>query len=229
VTVSEETRDTPDGWTLALTHFIPDQETPPVLILAHRYGGDRAYWRDAAHRLAQHGYLVTTFDLRGHNDSRRHADASRDYRAFKEADWQEALQDLSTAHVAAEEAGGDTSAIAVGGEGIGAALALYYALAEPAVQAVLLFSPALNDHGIDTLAGMRRLRETPSLIMAGEADTAAARAATALHDAAPVFSELRMWPTGALGADVLYQTSDAFDQLLQWLNTTYRDARNSEN
>lgn len=219
--VLSETATTPDGWKIALTHFVPDRPSPAIILLAHRYGGDQEVWQGAARRLAQAGYLVTTFDFRGHGESRTREGVATDYRTLPESAWQEALQDFATARAAAVAAGGDGSNIAAGGEGMGADLALYYGLAEPTVQAVLLFSPGLMDHNIDTLAAMQRLRQTPSLLIAGTSDTASARAVSALQSAAPVFAEMRTYETSAHGADILAVVPDALDQWVRWLNTIF--------
>lgn len=217
--------ETVDDWRIAVTCYVPDADHPPVLLLAHRYGGHRRLWDAPAQRLLRKGYLVATFDLRGHGDSRLHAGQVADYRTLRDEAWQEALRDFDAARQAALAAGGDPDNVAVAGEGLGADLALYYALAEPAIQAVVLLSPGLHDKGIDTMAGMRRLRETPSLLMAGDADTPSARAVHSLHDAAPVFADLRTYPTGAYGADLLVAVPEAYDEWIQWLEEVFRNAR----
>ncbi len=51
-----------------MEHFAGDP-AQPSLLFAHGFGQTRLAWRNAARRLAAHGYAGTTFDARGHGES----------------------------------------------------------------------------------------------------------------------------------------------------------------
>lgn len=68
----------------------PEGERPPVVVLAHGYGGDQAVMSPMARSFAEAGYAVVTFDFRGHgsNTDRFAGELAEDVSAV--VDWAEA-------------------------------------------------------------------------------------------------------------------------------------------
>ena len=207
-----------DGMRVASTVYTPRLDNaPPGLILVHRYGGDRAVWEGFAHAARRHGLLVIALDLRGHGESRERNGESLHYARMSHAAIRESLHDIEAAKHQLLEAGAHPDHLAVMGEGLGANLALHFALKDPDIQAVVMVSPGLEHQGIGTENEIRQLTDCPTLLISGEGDAYAAMSASALKAAAPIFSELRTWPGGAHGADLLATHPQAVPYILQWL------------
>lgn len=213
----EQTLETADGWLLAVSVFPAAAEKAPGLLLVHGYGAGREVWEHFARRAQQDGYCCVAVDLRGHGGSRRADGTAPGYRSLGEAAWRNAAADLRAALGALLDAGADPDNLGVAGEGMGASLALLYAAEEPAMQAVVMVSPALDEHGLRPEPVIRRMRERPVLILAAEHDTPAHTAATVLKQAAAGFCELRIYPGSAYGADLFTVSENALLQVFGWL------------
>ncbi|HDP35516.1 MAG TPA: alpha/beta fold hydrolase [Candidatus Hydrogenedentes bacterium] len=216
--------DSGDGVRLTATLYAPDAVFPPGIILAHRYGGYRGVWERTARTLKQHGIMAIAVDLRGHGESRLRNGAAIHYRQIPQDAWLDALEDIRAAKKALLEAGAHPDNLAVAGEGLGASLALHYALDDPDMQAVIMISPGLDTQGIHTEEAIKKLVDCPTLLIAGEGDSYAAMSATALNNAAPVYSELRTWSGGAHGVDLFAAHPEATHFILEWLRNIFASA-----
>lgn len=117
-----------DGLRLALETF----GKGPPLLFAHGLSGDREQSRRELAPLAPH-YEVNVFDQRGHGTSTPVSDPSLYAPALMAADLRRILDDLGIARAI------------VGGESMGAATALHFALDFPErVEALLLVAPAFG-------------------------------------------------------------------------------------
>ncbi len=204
-----------DGFTLSAALYAPQAQAPPGLILAHRYGDDRSVWNGFAEAARGWGVMTLALDLRGHGDSRMRDGERIQYRQIP--DWRAGLRDIRAAKSALLAHGADPNNLAVAGEGLGANLALLYALEDPDMQAVVMLSPGLDYQGVEIEKAMGTLQDCPSLLMTSEGDSYAAMSANALHAAAPVFSELRAWPGAAHGTDLFASRPEAIRFVLHWL------------
>jgi len=214
---------TADGVAVAGTLHAPDPRAakghPPGLLLVHGFGGDRGVWEGFAEAAAARGYLCAAVDLRGHGDTRS---PDRDAVERGPAGWRAALADLAAAREALVAAGADPETLAVAGEEFGASLALLYALAEPAVHAVVGVSPVLEMRGLDAERAVRDLKDCPALFVAAENDGLGAAAARALKAAAPVFCEARLYRGTASGADLFAAHPQAMGEVFTWLEDVLR-------
>lgn len=209
-----------DGVAIYGTLYRPGIANPPGVILVHREGGDRASWGPMAMRLSAEGYMALAIDLRGHGQSRR-AGAGADaisFRNFNAGDWLNALQDLAAAKDALIRAGANPQNLGIGGEGIGANLALRYMVQEPAMQVVAAMSPGLDYKGLKTDDVMPALRERPVLLMAAEGDAYAAQSALTLKAASEGYCELRSYPGAAHGVDIFAASQQAMEQFVEWFS-----------
>lgn len=173
---------------------------PPGLLLVPGPGRDHGVWEGFAAAAAARGYLCAAVDLPGGVPPDRAA-----------------LAGLAAARAALVAAGTDPENLAVAGEESGATLALWYALAEPAVQAVVGISPVLEMGGLDAERAVRDLKDCPALFVAAENDGPGAAAARALRAAAPVFSEVRLYRGTASGADLFAAHPQAMGEVFTWL------------
>ncbi len=176
---------------------------PPGLLLVHGIGRDGGVWEGFAAAAAARGYLCVTVD------------------GVPTAE-NAALSTLAAAREALVAAGADPENLAVAGEEFGATLALLYALAEPAVQAVVGVSPVLEMEGLDAERAVRDLKDCPALFVAAENDGLGAAAARALKAAAPVFCEARLYRGTASGADLFAAHPQAMGEVFTWLEGILR-------
>jgi hypothetical protein len=61
--------DSADGAELRGTFYPAAKAKAPVVLMLHRYGGNRQGWEKAAEELQSKGFAVLTFDFRGHGES----------------------------------------------------------------------------------------------------------------------------------------------------------------
>lgn len=206
---------TADGATVTGVLHTPDPRTargrPPGLLLVPGPGRDHGVWEGFAAAAAARGYLCAAVDPRGHGVSDRAAGQRAPEGGHA------ALANLAAAREALVAAGADPENLAVAGEEFGATLALLYALAEPAVQAVVGVSPVLEMGGLDAERAVRDLKDCPALFVAAENDGLGAAAARALKAAAPVFSEVRLYRGTASGADLFAAHPQAMGEVFTWL------------
>lgn len=210
---------TSDGWTLPGVLYLPAKAAPPGLICLHRYGASHDTWAQFASRAMAMGYAVIALDLRGHGESRRTDGAARGYRDLDARGWKPAVADVRAAKQALLEAGAAPGDLALVGEGLGASIALHYAVLDETIQAVVALSPQLETGGIKTEPLMARLARRPVLIAAAEDDAAAYTAGTVLDQAAGGFCEWRVYPGSAQGSALFAVNQNALELTLQWLRS----------
>lgn len=213
-----ETLHASDGITLPAHLFVPTRPNAPGLILVHRLGANATLWEPLAVRAQQSGYLVVTFDLRGHGASRDAQGLPMDYKSFTDSNWHTVLHDIDAAKKLLLDAGADPNNLFVGGEGLGASLALQYAAAHPDMQGLVMLSPALNDHGIDAEPLLAALAERPTLLVWSEGDAYAASSGSTLKAIAPGHVESHTYPGTAHGTDIFATSVQAVGQIVVWLD-----------
>jgi dienelactone hydrolase len=216
------TVQTEEGYTIATTIYAPATAKPPGIILLHRYGGDRTLWSHTASVLQQNGILALALDMRGHGESNTKEGNPIHYRQLPEDGWLDALQEVRTAKKLLLDHGADPDNLVVAGEGMGAAIALHYALQDPDMQGAIMLSPGLKSNGIVTSDAISQLNDCPTLLVASEGDAYAATSAAALNQAAPVFSELRTWSGSAHGVDIFVAHPEAITFVVEWLQTIFK-------
>jgi hypothetical protein len=180
-----------------------------LLITGHRRAPER--WQPLLELLLPAGYAACVVSL-----------------PHPEQDWLSLLPALRAALDEAVAHGSDPANLFAGGEGLGGSLALHLALADPRVQAVVMLSPGLTAHGIETEQAIKGLTDCPVLLISTEDDAYAATSAQVLKAAAPVFSELRSYSGSAFGADLLSTAPSSSAQLVLWLDFIRKNTRDAE-
>lgn len=171
--------------------------------LAHMYPADASSWYPAARVIADTGYLVLAFDLRGYGDSEGDQDAAR------------ATVDLAAAVGALE--GHGARRVALGGASMGGAAALQLAASdEPA--AVIALSPPARFMGLDAITGASKIR-APVLLMAAQEDGPAYESLQALAGAMEA-EATRLFDGSAHGTNLLGDRPEALEEIVSFLRRT---------
>ena len=140
----------------------PARKQYPLVILVHMLSGSRWDWKDLPRHLVNSGYAVLAFDLRGHGDSVYQGKELKAWREFDHSDWQKMPDDITVLsdYIAKQPEFNmvDTHKIALIGASIGANIAVNYASKhDQQVQAMVLLSPGLEYHGIETFTPMSQI------------------------------------------------------------------------
>lgn len=185
-----------------------------VIIAVHDEGKNNDGWAVPSITLHREGYAVARWDLRGHGRS----SLNSPYTGFGDADWAKCADDLAMVVHAVRERVRPETPIIVAGEGYGGLLALDCARHHDGIAGVVMVSPPREAHGLDGVALVKDFEACPILILASENDTTRYPAAMAIKDAAPAFSEIRVYPGSARGTDLLAEKPDAMQQFAGWLD-----------
>jgi dienelactone hydrolase len=125
----------------ALPDPAPVGQRPPVIVLAHGFGGDRALMSSLARSFAAAGYAVAAFDFRGHGtNANRFGEAGNDLRADLDrvVDWVE-----TSPYV-------DPERLVVMGHSMGAGAVLDFATVDARPDVVVPISGGWNADGPET-------------------------------------------------------------------------------
>jgi len=161
---------TPDGVTLSGTYWGQSGKAPAVLLL-HMLGRTRADWEPLAEDLAARGYTVLAVDFRGHGESRQMGKKHLDFTDFTSRDWKGLLVDVRAAGTwLAAQPGVDPGKIAYVGASIGANAALMTGAGDKAVRTVVLLSPGIDYHGLQTERAMEEWGARPVFLVASDKD-----------------------------------------------------------
>ncbi len=162
-----------DGVPLSAALLPGLQPEDPLVVLVHRFHGDRAEWADLLQRLAQEpsvGLRVVSLDLRGHGASTRDAEGGplspgalpRDQIFKLERDVEAAIQfgkrDVKPAFVV------------LVGSSLGATLVARVAARVPDVKALALISPGALLEGQDVYTAYAAVRQLPTWFAVGRGD-----------------------------------------------------------
>lgn len=112
----------------------PPAPTTKAILLVHGLGDSPWSFTDVAHRLAEQGYVVRTLLLPGHGTQ------PADLIGIRLEDWQQLVREQISLLQR------DFPDVWLGGFSTGANLVLEYALDDPQIQGLVLFSPALRSN-----------------------------------------------------------------------------------
>ena len=208
---------TADGLLLESTLYHVDHEAPPGLVLLHDLGGDRHVWQRFARQAQQRGYACVAPNLRGHG----HGPPS--YRSFTHNDWRAAVDDITGAIDALTAAGASPQDIGIVGAGLGASIALHFALDHEQVACLVLVSPGLNDKGLGTENEIAAYGRRPVLLVTTEGDAYSAATCSTLKRNAQDLCELVEFAGTAHGTDIFAILPDAIPQTIRWLDLVLGD------
>ncbi len=200
----------------------------PAVLLLHDFGKDRDEWGAFPLLLQHNDIAVLAIDFRGHGESIRRLTANgpqrMDYRQFAERDFPSMLLDINAAMDWLEEQSViDKKRIAILGSGLGANLAVQYALEHDALAAMILFSPGLSYKDIRIDESFPKLRRMPLRLVASVEDSLAFESARRLLELrrqnghARDFKELIGCTGSTHGAEQLKVVKELPAVLIRWL------------
>lgn len=202
---------TPDGLALAATVYAPAGAGPfPGVVLAHMSGGTQGGWDDLPEALRQAGYVVLTFDFRGHGESEGSPDPPS-----AALDLTTALSYLRTLPEVA------TGQIGLVGASMGGMASVIVGADEVDVRTVVGISTSPGAGGQDAIAAIGRLSPRPFLAIGCTSDPITRpERATQLFDAAGEPKQLILLNCDAHANDIFYTDAgqELSDQLRQWLD-----------
>jgi len=195
----------------------PEPLFKSLLVTIHEAGSDNTGWAWPEGLLASEGHAVVRWDLRGHGVNPMD-DGAKWHASFEASEWARCADDLVQVVHAAKERAGAATPVILAGEGFGALLALDYAKRRGGVAGVVMVSPPREAHGLDGVALISDFNACPVLILASENDATRYPAAMAIQEAAPDFSEIRIYPGSARGTTLLGDKPDSMNQLAGWID-----------
>jgi dienelactone hydrolase len=208
-----------DGAVLAATLYPANGMPSCGVVLVHDKGARADQWEGFARRLQQSGIASIAFDLRGHGESTAPEGQPSSFEEFTTRDWLQTLLDIEAARNALPANGIDPENLALVGAGMGANLAAQYAAQDPSIQALVLISPGLEYDGVRIREAFEAYTRRPSMLIATKGDTYASASAQTLKKSASTFCELREYPGGAHGMDVMESLVSARETIVFWLES----------
>jgi pimeloyl-ACP methyl ester carboxylesterase len=211
---------------LAGTLYLAKDRSAPLLVLVHRYRGDRQEWAPLATRLAgaDKRYTILTFDLRGHG-------ASRSGVGKKKLDWADMtpkdIPALVTDVHAAIQHGlarteGKSSRVVLIGSSLGAALAARAASQDARVVAIGLVSPGAAIEGFDVYHPFADVRMLPSFLAGAKNDNVSKEPIDGMSRMAKELANVKLYDGRGHGAFGLFAEGDALiNDLEQWLTGVF--------
>ena len=189
-----------------------NQATQAVLLL-HMLGKDKSDYNNVSLYLQQNGFSVLAIDFRGHGNS------NLDYTTFTDADWQNLVVDVEASVDFLESKG--YKRIGVVGASIGANAGLKQAVQDTRIDSLVLLSAGEEYHGINVTA-IAPYYDRPVMIVAAMDDKEAAVAATRIYNAIEnPYTDLKMYPTGGHGTEMLKNQEGLAATIVTWLQGTY--------
>lgn len=203
---------TADEVNITAVYTETNQATQAVLLL-HMLGRDKSDYKSLSLYLQQNSFSVLAIDFRGHGNS------DLDYATFTDEDWQKLVLDVETGVDYLESKG--YKRIAVIGASIGANAGFKQAIQDTRIDSLVLLSAGEEYYGINVTA-IAPYYERPALIVAAMDDKEAAVAATRIYNAMKnPYVDLKMYPTGGHGTEMLTNQEGLAPTIVTWLQRTY--------
>ncbi|MCA9645970.1 MAG: alpha/beta fold hydrolase [Polyangiaceae bacterium] len=149
-----------------------DSKTAPLLVLVHRFRGDRHEWAPLLDRLAAapKQYRVVNVDLRGHGDSKSAAGGMvLDWGAMTQKEIPDLEKDIEAA-IQFGLQGAEPKHIVLIGSSLGATLVAKVAARQPKVAALGLVCPGARLEGQDVYHAYAEVRGLPTFFASGNGD-----------------------------------------------------------
>ena len=199
----EITIKTVDGLNISGTLY--GNESRDGIVMVHQMGKDRESWKPIIHKL-KNKYKILTIDLRGHGKSQG------DITKFTDGDYQKFPNDVQAAAFYLKRIG--VKNIAIVGASIGANAALQYAVKDENVSTLVLLSPGIQYHGIDSIKPATRYSNA-MLLVSGNADKYSTSTVNTLRYAHPN-AKLVTYSTSAHGTEIFGRNVGLEDEIYSW-------------
>jgi len=220
------TFETADKIPLSGTFYVAKDPTAPLVVLLHRYRGERVEWAPLAARLAEapKRYTILNVDLRGHGKSTSSSGKKKvDWANMTPKDMPAFVEDVhASIKYGLERTDGKTRGVVLVGSSLGAAFAARAASQEPKVVAIAVVSPGAAIEGYDIYHPFADVRTLPSFIAAAKDDNVAKEPVSALTQMAKEHGTVKIYDGRGHGAFGLGQEGrELFADLGEWLMSVY--------
>ncbi len=209
---------TPDGFTLK-GDFFPANPAAPVVLCLHQFGTNRSEFIGLAKALQCSGINAIAYDARGHGESVLKDGKKVTYETFTDKDFANMTVDMDSAIKFLRETKKITakSPIGIVGASIQSSTGLVYASEHPAVKAVVLLSPGLDYHGIDTKGPMSVYGNRPVFMAASINDSGSYKAVKELESLARGPLKKEIFSDAGHGAAMFRKDPSFQDRVAEWL------------
>jgi pimeloyl-ACP methyl ester carboxylesterase len=226
LTAEPATFETADKIPLSGTLYLSKDEASPILILVHRFRGDRSEWDGLAKRLAEakRRYTVLAFDLRGHGESKSSSGKRRvDWADMGPKDVPLFVEDVHAAtRFALERTQGKATRVVLVGSSLGGAIAARAASEDSHVVAVGLVSPGAQIEGFDVYHPFADVRMLPAFLAGAKDDNVSREPIDGLSRMAKDLATVKSYEGRGHGAFGLAAEGPAlFTDLETWLDGVY--------
>jgi pimeloyl-ACP methyl ester carboxylesterase len=229
LTAEAVTFETADKIPLSGTLYLSKEATAPLLILVHRFRGERAEWDGLTRRLVSGGgakrrYTILSFDLRGHGASRSSSGKTQlDWGTMGPKDVPKFVEDVHAAiRYAAERTKNEAPRVVLVGSSLGAAVVARAAGEDARVVAVGLVSPGAAIEGYDVYHPFADVRVLPSFLAGGNQDNVSREPIDALSRMAKEMATVKNYEGRGHGAFGLAAEGDSlWTDLEVWLDGVF--------
>lgn len=172
---------------------------------------NRRVWTSFATELANRGYAVLAFDLRGHGSTK----AARD--------WEKSPEDVVKAwEYLKSRPEVDRTRTAILGASIGANLALVASAATSDVSTAIALSPGPGAYTEQTTAAMNAFAQRSALVVVSQRDSPPAEFVEQLSKSAPATVTFKTFEGSSHGRRMLASEHDLPPLIFDWLETQLR-------
>lgn len=207
---------TADGVTI-VADWYPAAGATKTVLLVHMLPAAKESYADLAKILNSAGISALAIDLRGHGESTAGPSGKLDFQTFSPSEHQSSIADLEAAIVWLNQQGFPTDKISLVGASIGANLSLQAAAGHPEITKIILLSPGLDYHGVQTEPFITRLPETTQiLLVSSQGDGYSADSLRRLQQLRPP-SQLKLFPGSSHGTDLLDDNSSLLEEISKFL------------
>ncbi len=217
----EITVQTPDGWLLRGTYY-QGQAGSPVILLMHKLGSDRSELNGLAKVLNERGCNVVAYDARGHGESTQLNGRKVTYESFSDKDFENMTMDIDAVLKYLHQKGAGSGPIGLVGASIQSSTGLLYASKHPEVKALVLLSPGLSYHNIDTTRPMKEYGARPVFMAASTEDEASYETVKRLEKIAAGPKKTVILTDAGHGAQMFQKDPKLPGQVADWLTANLK-------
>lgn len=193
----------------------------PLVILLHSLSSSRWEWKEYPRHLLNAGYAVLAIDMRGHGESVYKGKTLNVWRQFDDASWQKLADDpqVFLDHIAQQPDFNmvNTHSVGIIGASLGANVGVNYASKHPqTVKALVLLSPGLEYHGIETFTPLTHY-ENPVYFLASSDDAYSADSVKRLYKFALGKKKIKIFEDLGHGVDMMAKNPDLGKDMRDWM------------
>jgi pimeloyl-ACP methyl ester carboxylesterase len=209
---------TTDGFILKGTLY-PGRPGAPIILLLHKLGSNRSEFTALAKLLQERGFNTLEYDARGHGESTATKDGRNlTYETFSTADFENMTLDIDAAlKFLRGEKKIKNAPVGIVGASIQSSTGLLYASKHPEVRALVMLSPGLSYHDIDTVGPMKVYGPRAVFIAASIEDSYSYKSAKELYETARGPKKKEILSDAGHGVDMFRKEVGLPGKISDWL------------